>query len=75
MLTIEPPPAWHIASPKTWVALKTPATLTSSVRRNDASPTSPGGASMPALLTRIAGVPISAEHAPKRRAVGDVRLR
>src|SRR4051812_47485279 len=58
MLTIDPPPAVHIAWPKTWVALKTPATLTSSVRMNDASPASPGGASIPALLTRTEGVPI-----------------
>ena len=68
MLTIDPPPAWHIAWPKTWVQLKTPATLTSSVRRNDASPTSPGGASMPALLTRIAGVPIWSSTRSERRA-------
>src|SRR5438093_6654797 len=68
MLTIEPRPASHIAGPKTWVALKTPATLTFNVSRKPASSLAPGGTSMPALLTSTVGVPCSAATSLRRRS-------
>ena len=66
MLTIEPRPASRIAEPKTWIALKVPDEIhvhrsAEVLERDVLDPVrraaDSGGWSIPALLTRIDGVP------------------